>query len=302
MKKAKKGLYVTIMLLFALFTPFKHMIAQSANNMFMVSINIKDSLLKISKSKDKAKNVTTYLNTAINLGYSKSDSAIILLNQAEILAKEINSTRLFEKVYLIYSNIENIYTGNYISALYHAFYALNYRKINLDQNLKTELNSNTVWSYKTPYNDLYYMLSYIYAHLGNKEKSLEYLNKIDVVPDPEENLFTEDVFANFLNSMDVFKERFRVYCCTDTKYLNILKQNAMARNPKTGTRLSHPLPIKYSFTILGKSGIRRGDTFNITGIPRKYEICGLFQVTEVEQTIQDMKWLTRVQGEYRQQQ
>ena len=180
MKKAKKGLYVTIMLLFALFTPFKHMIAQSANNMFMVSINIKDSLLKISKSKDKAKNVTTYLNTAINLGYSKSDSAIILLNQAEILAKEINSTRLFEKVYLIYSNIENIYTGNYISALYHAFYALNYRKINLDQNLKTELNSYTVWSYKTPYNDLYYMLSYIYAHLGNKEKSLEYLNKIDV--------------------------------------------------------------------------------------------------------------------------
>lgn len=128
------------------------------------------------------------------------------------------------------------------------------------------------------------------------------LNKIDVVPDPEENLFTEDVFANFLNSMEVFKERFRVYCCTDTKYLNVLKQNAMSRKLSGGGRLSHPLPIKYSFTILGKSGIRRGDTFNITGIPRKYEICGLFQVTEVEQTIQDMKWLTRVQGEYRQQQ
>ena len=128
------------------------------------------------------------------------------------------------------------------------------------------------------------------------------LNKIDVVPDPEENLFTEDVFANFLNSMEVFKERFRVYCCTDTKYLNILKQNAMTRNSKNGTRLSHPLPIKYSFTILGKSGIRRGDTFNILGIPVKYAACGLFQVTEVEQTIQDMKWVTRVLGEYRQQQ
>ena len=126
------------------------------------------------------------------------------------------------------------------------------------------------------------------------------LNKIDVVPDPEENLFTEDVFANFLNSMEVFKERFRVYCCTDTKYLNILKQNAMSRNPKNGSRLSHPLPIKYSFTILGKSGIRRGDTFNILGIPVKYAACGLFQVTEVEQTIQDMKWVTRVLGEYRQ--
>ena len=102
--------------------------------------------------------------------------------------------------------------------------------------------------------------------------------------------------------MEVFKERFRVYCCTDTKYLNILKQNAMTRNSKNGTRLSHPLPIKYSFTILGKSGIRRGDTFNILGIPVKYAACGLFQVTEVEQTIQDMKWVTRVLGEYRQQQ
>lgn len=128
------------------------------------------------------------------------------------------------------------------------------------------------------------------------------LDKIDVVPDPEENLLTEDVFANFLNSMDVFKERFRVYCCTDTKYLNILKQNAMSRKLSGGGRLSHPLPIKYSFTIIGKSGIRRGDTFNVLGIPRKYAACGLFQVTEVEQTIQDMKWITRVLGEYRQQQ
>jgi serine/threonine protein kinase len=89
---------------------------------------------------------------------------------------------------------------------------------------------------------------------------------------------------------------------TDKKYLNVLKQNAMSRRLSGGGRLSHPLPIKYSFTIIGKSGIRRGDTFNIIGIPRKYAACGLFQVTEVEQTIQDMKWVTRVQGEYRQQQ
>jgi hypothetical protein len=128
------------------------------------------------------------------------------------------------------------------------------------------------------------------------------LEKIDVVPNPEENLLTEDVFANFLNSMDVFKAKFKVYCCTDKKYLNVLKQNAMSRRLSGGGRLSHPLPIKYSFTIMGKSGIRRGDTFNIIGIPRKYAACGLFQVTEVEQTIQDMKWNTRVQGEYRQQQ
>ena len=118
------------------------------------------------------------------------------------------------------------------------------------------------------------------------------LEKIDVVPNPEENLLTEDVFANFLNSMDVFKAKFKVYCCTDKKFLNVLKQNAMSRRLSGGGRLSHPLPIKYSFTIIGKSGIRRGDTFNIIGIPRKYAACGLFQVTEVEQTIQDMLVIT----------
>lgn len=128
------------------------------------------------------------------------------------------------------------------------------------------------------------------------------LEKIDVVPNPVENAFTEDVFANFLNSMEVFKAKFKVYCCTDKKFLNILKTNQMGVKSGGGGRLSHPLPIKYSFTILGKSGIRRGDTFNILGIPSKYQACGLFQVTEIEQTIQDMKWTTRVQGEYRQQQ
>ena len=105
-----------------------------------------------------------------------------------------------------------------------------------------------------------------------------------------------------MNTPALFKEKFRIYCCRDTKYLNILKVNAMSVSSGGGGRLSHPLPIKYSFTILGKSGIRRGDTFNIIGIPEKYANHGLFQVTQIEHTIQSMKWTTLVQGEYRQQQ
>ena len=179
MKNKKRKYYIFFTLINLYFTLFNHIAAQNTTTSFIISINVKDSLLKISKSNDKLSNVNIYLNTAINLAYSKSDSAIILINQAENLAKEINSTQLHEKIYLIYSNIENIYTGNYISALYHAFNVLNYRKSNLDQNLNTELNSNPVWRYQNPYNDVYYLLSYIYAHLGNKEKCLEYLNKID---------------------------------------------------------------------------------------------------------------------------
>jgi len=128
------------------------------------------------------------------------------------------------------------------------------------------------------------------------------LDKIDVVPNPAENSITATDLNNFLTDPALFKQKFRIYCCRDAKYLNILKTNAMGVKSGGGGRLSHPLPIKYSFTILGKSGIRRGDTFNIDGIPKKYEQNGLFQVTEIEQTIQNMKWTTRVQGEYRQQQ
>jgi hypothetical protein len=128
------------------------------------------------------------------------------------------------------------------------------------------------------------------------------LDKIDVVPNPAENEITQDNLNNFLNTPAIFEQKFRIYCCKDSKYLNILKANAMGVKSGGGGRLSHPLPIKYSFTILGKSGIRRGDTFNIIGIPEKYAKSGLFQVTQIEQTIQDMKWTTKVQGEYRQQQ
>jgi hypothetical protein len=129
------------------------------------------------------------------------------------------------------------------------------------------------------------------------------LDKIDVVPNPQQNSITQDDLNNFLNTPSIFEQKFRIYCCKDAKYLNILKANAMSTSiPGNGGRLSHPLPIKYSFTILGKSGIRRGDTFNIIGIPEKYEKHGLFQVTQIEHTIQDMKWVTRVQGEYRQKQ
>jgi hypothetical protein len=68
---------------------------------------------------------------------------------------------------------------------------------------------------------------------------------------------------------------------------------------KSGS-LTQPLPIKYSFTILGNSGIRRGDTFKIDGIPRKYAEKGVFQVTGIEHSLSGMRWETTVEGLYRQ--
>ena len=143
------------------------------------NISIKDSLIKIEKLSDKSKKATGYLILALKLQGINLDTTFIFLKKAEILAKEINSSELLESVNLLYANAENIYSGNYTSALYHAFDALKYRKINLDKGNKTALEKNSAFYFTNPYNDLYYQIAYIYAHLGNKDKCLEYLNKID---------------------------------------------------------------------------------------------------------------------------
>ena len=135
----------------------------------------------------------------------------------------------------------------------------------------------------------------------------ENIKKIEILPNPElkSEINVEDSsLADLLisppptdGSEDLFRKSFRIYCLNDTNFLDILKKKKLAV-PKD--RLSHPLPIKYSFTILGNSGLQRGDTFNIIGIPKKYKNNGLFQINELTHTITGMTWKTRVQGLYRQ--
>lgn len=59
------------------------------------------------------------------------------------------------------------------------------------------------------------------------------------------------------------------------------------------------MPIKFSFTIHGISGIKRGDKFKVGGIPKAYEETGFFQVTSVKHTITDMLWKTQIEGGFR---
>lgn len=123
------------------------------------------------------------------------------------------------------------------------------------------------------------------------------LNKIDVVPDATLASMA-DVSTSDIKNHDTFRNSFRVYTFDDNAYFDKMKNDSFTSG-KTGT-LSHPLPIKYSFKILGTSGIRRGDMFNIDGIPSKYTKNGLFQVTQVDQSLEDTKWITSIMGEYRQ--
>ena len=116
------------------------------------------------------------------------------------------------------------------------------------------------------------------------------------------HLNSKNTVANDFESelqIDKLKAKFNIYTFDDTEYLDLLKRAAFGNKTGTGN-LSHPLPIKYSFKILGNSGIRRGDTFNIRGIPSKYAKHGLFQVTQIEHSLDGNQWFTNITGDYRQ--
>ena len=126
------------------------------------------------------------------------------------------------------------------------------------------------------------------------------LSKIDVLPRVNIAALSDEQVAK-VTTVANLKVFFAIFCLNDESFFDRIKNDAFNDNKGKGT-LSHPLPIKYNFKILGSSGIRRGDTFNIVGIPVKYQTSGLFQVTQIEHQVQGMMWTTDVTGEYRQQQ
>ena len=129
------------------------------------------------------------------------------------------------------------------------------------------------------------------------------INKIDIILGPHILNMTENRpkydFEDPTRKFTNLRNDFRIYCCTDTQIFDIMKNNAFESYGRIG-KTSILLPIKYTFKIMGKSGIRRGDIFNIIGIPERYEQNGFFQVINIEQNIEGNVWTTTVTGQYRQ--
>ena len=121
------------------------------------------------------------------------------------------------------------------------------------------------------------------------------LSKIEIVPNPALKSIDPSEASKGLETSTEFDNNYRIYCFDDKSYFDRLKNDAFQQ--KEG--YSHPLPIKYSFKTLGISGLRRGDTFIIKGIPDKYNKNGLFQITQIEHTLSGMLWTTSVTGEFR---
>ena len=127
------------------------------------------------------------------------------------------------------------------------------------------------------------------------------LQKIAIFPNPQVITMTTDEVSAALKDVDKLKVYFKAYTLNDVTYFDMLKQNAFQdKRNQNNYGLSHPLPITYRFKTMGVSGMRRGDMFVIDGIPSKYKLNGVFQITELEQSVQDSLWTTSVTGKYRQ--
>lgn len=104
-----------------------------------------------------------------------------------------------------------------------------------------------------------------------------------------------------LTDVEWMKKRFAIHCFDDSDFFDLLKQHYIrtkGKNKKSKS-LTTIIPIKYTFDILGNSGIKRGDIFRVNGIPEKYSKFGIFQVTEIEHTLQQSKWITKIGGLFR---
>ncbi len=127
-----------------------------------------------------------------------------------------------------------------------------------------------------------------------KRKNLQmFLDKVGFMPKPDKDDkydFAADLklgtFIVAYNDQAVF-EFFKT-------------QNDASSEGKAAAEVGPIMPIKFTFTIHGVSGIKRGDKFKVLGLPKNYETTGFFQVTSVKHTITDMMWKTDIEGSFRQ--
>jgi hypothetical protein len=91
----------------------------------------------------------------------------------------------------------------------------------------------------------------------------------------------------------------------DSVYLGAFNDSAVFSSLKGGDasggggKAGALMPINFSFKIHGISGIKRGDMFNVDGIPKLYTDRGFFQVLSVKHAVEGMTWTTEVTGGFR---
>ena len=131
-----------------------------------------------------------------------------------------------------------------------------------------------------------------------KERNFKlFLDKVGVYPRVE---YTKD------STFDATTDGFNLY---DTVYIGALNDLTVFEHLKLGYEIISDvadnttgpiMPIEFTFTVHGISGMKRGDKFRILGLPAKYSTAGFFQVMSIKHSIDGMLWKTEVKGGFRQ--
>ncbi|MFM7091541.1 MAG: hypothetical protein ACKOZZ_12110, partial [Bacteroidota bacterium] len=132
-----------------------------------LQFNLQDSLNKIESTKDVREKAGILFNLAIYYGFSKGDSALVYLTEAERISKHENEIDLLPKIYLLMSGVESQVIANYPTGLYHAFEQLKYV---IEMQNRPKVSGEDV--YARDFNLAYQRIAFGYAHLGNKAKAL----------------------------------------------------------------------------------------------------------------------------------
>ena len=119
------------------------------------------------------------------------------------------------------------------------------------------------------------------------------LDKIGLMPRPQHD-------DKFPFEADLKKSVFTVAYNDQSVFEFFKNQNDTTAVRTEAGGVGPIMPIKFTFSIHGISGIKRGDKFKVVGLPRNYEETGFFQVTSVKHTITDMLWKTDIEGSFRQ--
>ncbi len=130
------------------------------------------------------------------------------------------------------------------------------------------------------------------AEKSAKDKNLQiFLDKVGYAPRVE--LTESSTFSQKIEDM--------TYVCAfnDQVIFQGLKNGNDKDIRAKADSVSPLMPIKFTGTIHGVSGIKRGDKFIVNGLPAGYQGSGFFQVTAIKHIIDGMVWKTEIEGGFR---
>ncbi len=175
------------------------------------TVNLQDSLKKLSNTNDPNSQVDILMNISTNYAYFKGDSGMLFLNKAKDVSIENNLIDRLPLIYFYMSSCNSNTLGNYPAALYYSLETLKAAN-QMDNKSPMKL---TLISYA------YYSIANSYSYLLNKEKSEEYLNKSFELFQRIKSTYNQ---SSILTSYGVYAET----CIRNKDFIKANKYNEMA--------------------------------------------------------------------------